>query len=112
MGKTAFYSKKYPSGLISLEKSFIQNKINRRSDIIIYNRQGAALMLVECKAPHIAINQQVFDQAAAYNIEVKASLLVVSNGLNHYCFRQDFNERKWHYLKELPDYENLERMWI
>lgn len=79
--------KKYPGGLLMLEKSFLQNRVSRRCDIIVCNREGESLLLVECKAPSVAITQQVFDQAAAYNLEIKASVIAITNGINHYCFK-------------------------
>lgn len=100
--------KNCPSGLISLEKTFIQNDISRRSDIIVYNRSAEALMLVECKAPEVSITQQVFDQALSYNLVVKAPYLLVSNGLNHFCIFQDFKNNSWKFLEEIPNFQSLD----
>ena len=105
-------NKLYPASLLSLEKSFLQNKSNRRTDIVVMNSQGKPLMLVECKASSVQLSQQVFDQTASYNREVNALILVVTNGLKHYCFRSNFEQRKWDFLSEIPTYLDLKSLWV
>ncbi len=76
----------YPAGLMANEVSLRLNGTLRRCDTIVYSRTGMKpLMVVEYKAPAVAITQKVFDQIARYNMVVGARWLVVSNGLNHYC---------------------------
>ena len=45
--------KNYPAGLIGVEKSLVQNGLKRRSDIILFDRNQKAQLLVECKASYI-----------------------------------------------------------
>jgi hypothetical protein len=56
----------------------------------VHNSAGQKILLVECKAPSVAISQNTFDQAARYNMVHKVKLMVVSNGLQHYYCHIDF----------------------
>ncbi len=64
--------------------------------------------MVEYKAPTVAITQRVFDQIARYNIVVQARVLIVSNGLRHYCCR--YAGDGYEFLREVPVYDDLCRM--
>ncbi len=81
--------KKYPKGLIRLEGGFTLNSLQKRTDILVYDREGAARILVECKAPAVRITQDVLDQALRYHIRHRVEYIVLSNGLDHYYFRND-----------------------
>ncbi|MBX9808073.1 MAG: type I restriction enzyme HsdR N-terminal domain-containing protein, partial [Flavobacteriaceae bacterium] len=63
------------------------------------------LVLVECKAPEIKTAQATFDQIARYNMTLKAEYLMVTNGHNHYFCLMDFENEKYEFLNELPDYQ-------
>lgn len=99
--------KGYPLGLIGNEISLRLNGQNRRCDTVIYDIYGSPLMIIEYKAPHITLNQEVFDQVIRYNIALKVKCLVVSNGINHYCCVMDYDDMCPHFLKEIPDYNEL-----
>ena len=45
-------------------------------------------------------------QIARYNLVLKAKYLMVTNGLNHYFCQMDFENEKYVFLKELPEYSN------
>ncbi|MCW5910705.1 MAG: type I restriction enzyme HsdR N-terminal domain-containing protein [Cyclobacteriaceae bacterium] len=76
----------YPKSLFKVERSLTYNRLQKRSDIIIYNRTGKPWMLVECKAPEIKLTQKAFNQVAVYNMTVGARYIAVTNGMAHYCF--------------------------
>lgn len=97
--------KKYPKGRIQLEGGLQVNTLSRRSDILIYDDQGAPYLLVECKASSVRITQEVFEQAAAYNSSLKVRYLVVSNGLQHFCCEIDYHKKESRYLADIPVYE-------
>ena len=99
--------KGYPLGLIGNEISLRLNGQNRRCDTVIYDIYGSPLMIIEYKAPHITLNQEVFNQVIRYNIALKVKYLVVSNGINHYCCVMDYDNMCPHFLKEIPDYNEL-----
>ena len=96
--------KGYPKSLINVEKELIVNSLRKRYDIVIYNSDGSIYLIVECKAPKIDINQDAFDQIARYNLELNATYLMVTNGLNHYYCQMDFKNERYIFLKDIPDY--------
>ena len=97
--------KKYPKSLINVEKELIVNTLKKRYDIVIFNPDGSIHLIVECKAPKIKINQDAFDQIARYNLVLNAEYLMVTNGLNHYYCQMDFENEKYQFLKDIPDYK-------
>ena len=97
--------KKYPKSLINVEKSLKINGLTKRYDVVVYKNDGSILILVECKSTSVKISQTVFDQIARYNLTLNAEYLMVSNGLNHYYSKMDFENERYDFLKELPDYK-------
>ena len=97
--------KKYPKSLINVEKVLMVNGLRKRYDVVVFNSDGSIFVLIECKAPAIKIAQATFDQIARYNMTLKAQYLMVTNGLNHYFCQMDFENEKYEFLRELPDYE-------
>ena len=98
--------KKYPKSYINVEKLIKINDLSKRYDGVVFQPNGEIFLLIECKAPEVPISQQTFDQIARYNLVLKAKYLMVTNGLNHYFCRMDFENEKYVFLKELPEYSN------
>jgi predicted type IV restriction endonuclease len=96
--------KKYPKSLINVEKLVKVNGLNKRYDIVVFQPNGEIFLLIECKAPEVPISQQTFDQIARYNLKLNAQFLMVTNGLNHYFCQMDFENEKYVFLKEAPDF--------
>ena len=96
--------KKYPKSLINVEKEITINELKKRYDIVIFNPDGSIHLIVECKAPNIAINQDVFNQIARYNLSLQATFLMVTNGINHYYCQMDFDNERYNFLKDIPSY--------
>jgi len=96
--------KGYPKTLIKLEGGLKVNGMAKRSDIVVFNKVGQKALMVECKAPGVAITQKVFDQIALYNITHRIPLLAVSNGLQHYYCAIDFEISSYRFIEELPAY--------
>jgi len=98
--------KKYPKSYINVEKLIKINDLSKRYDGVVFEPNGEIFLLIECKAPEVPISQQTFDQIARYNLVLKAKYLMVTNGLNHYFCQMDFENEKYIFLKELPEYSN------
>ncbi len=100
--------KGYPAALMANEVTVDVGGVARRCDTVLYNRVNLApRMIVEYKAPHVAITQHVFQQIYAYNSALRADYLVVSNGLVHYCCRVDYARMKVDFLQDIPAYGEL-----
>ena len=96
--------KGYPESLINVEKELTINSLKKRYDIVVFNPDGSIHIIVECKAPKIRVNQNTFDQIARYNLELNAAFLMVTNGLNHYYCQMDFENERYQFLKDIPEY--------
>jgi hypothetical protein len=96
--------KNYPRSLIKLEGGLKLNSLQKRTDILFYNSGGEKILLVECKAPHITITQETFDQIARYNFIHRVKWLMVSNGLQHFYCEIDLKKGSYHFVNELPGY--------
>jgi hypothetical protein len=70
----------YPSTVIALEKEFSLNDLKKRFDILVYDGQHQPWMLVECKEPKVALNEDVLQQVLRYNISVPVKYIVITNG--------------------------------
>lgn len=97
-------AKLYPAGLIAVEKRITINGMERRFDAVVFDRESNPLIIVECKAPEVRITEEVFDQAARYNLNVNAAFMLITNGLTHYCCKMDHANQAYSFLKELPEY--------
>ena len=99
--------KGYPKTLIKLEGGLTLHGKARRTDIVVFNPNGQKILLIECKAPSVTIDQKVFDQVARYNMVHKVKLLAVTNGLQHYYCIINFEERDYKFVEEMPSYTTL-----
>ena len=100
------FHKKYPLGLMQIEKLIKYNSLKTRADILVLDTNSNPLILVECKAPSVSIDKDAFFQIAKYNSSLKAKYLFVTNGLVHYCCEMDYPSGATNYLKEVPEYSN------
>jgi hypothetical protein len=98
--------KKYPQSLVSVEKSLKLNNTQKRTDLRIYNQKKELIVLAECKSYAISISQKTIEQALRYELSLQSQLIVLSNGLMHYCFQKN-NEGKFNALQTLPEYSTL-----
>ncbi len=99
------FEKKHPLSLMGIEKQLTINSLKKRTDILVYNRDGELYLIVECKAPSVEISQQTFDQIARYNLALNAPLLMVTNGMSHYFCQMNHKKQGYDFLKDLPKNE-------
>lgn len=99
--------KKYPKSLVNVEKVITLNGLTKRYDIVVFNKNRSIEILVECKAPSVKIDQTTFDQIARYNMVLNANYLMVTNGLEQYYCQMDYINKKYSFLKEIPNYKTI-----
>lgn len=58
----------------------------QRADVVVVDDCAQPLLLAECKAPDIPVNKQTFAQAVRYNSVLGARYIVLTNGMQHFCF--------------------------
>lgn len=102
--------KRYHASLMANEVGLSLNGTLRRCDTVVFDRCGHPAVIVEYKAPAVSITQKVFDQIVRYNMVLRAGVLIVSNGLSHYCCRVDYKNRQVVFLADIPDYETLQTL--
>lgn len=91
----------YSLSAMAVETKVHINGMQKRVDIVVY-KQAQTWIIVECKAPHIKIDQSTFDQIARYNIQLGGNYLMLTNGLNHYYCQMDFEAKKYQFIPQLP----------
>ncbi len=98
--------KNYPRSLIAVEASIKLHRLQKRCDIIVY-KNSLPVMIVECKASTVKINQDVFDQIARYNLALQVPYLIVTNGIVTTCCKLELGKGNYEFLNNLPDYPEL-----
>ncbi|MCR4852940.1 MAG: type I restriction enzyme HsdR N-terminal domain-containing protein [Prevotella sp.] len=97
----------YPAGLMANEVQLKVGDKNLRCDTLLYNKELQPQMIIEYKAPTVALTQRVFDQISTYNLLLHVPYLTVSNGLQHICCQMDYDTQTYHFLQDIPVYNEL-----
>ncbi|MBM6992392.1 MAG: type I restriction enzyme HsdR N-terminal domain-containing protein [Prevotella sp.] len=97
----------YPATLLANEIQLQVGQKLLRADSVLYDQQLQPRMIIEYKAPTIPITQKVFDQISVYNLLLHADYLIVSNGLQHYCCKMDYEGKKYLFIDHIPRYEEI-----
>lgn len=98
-------AKKYPKNKIAAEKAIQVNELNKRCDLIIYDQALKPLIIVECKSPKVKLNDSTFRQAAIYNLSLQVPFLIITNGLETYIAKIDFNQKDFCLIDDIPDFK-------
>lgn len=99
---------KYPAARTNVEGGLRYNSRSKRTDVMIYDNAMQPLVLVECKAPSVKIDEKVVRQLATYNSQCNAKLLITTNGL--VTFAVLCKEGEHSMLQRIPDYAGLNEM--
>ena len=70
----------YPAGRIGVEVAIAVGDAKKRCDAVVYDEQLQPLVLIECKAEHVALTQSTLDQALTYNRQLRVPYLFLHNG--------------------------------
>ena len=96
---------KYPKSLIKVEGGLVYNALNKRTDIVVFDREGKPWMIVECKSPSVPVSSLALSQASVYNATLQARYLAVTNGLVHFCACIDWAQRTTTLIPDFPAFE-------
>ena len=99
--------KGYPAALLGNEIMLACGEKRLRCDSVLYNTDARPRMIIEYKAPTVAITKKVFDQISIYNMLLHVDYLVISNGMQHYCCQMDYENNTYRFLTDIPEYGNL-----
>jgi len=78
-----------------------------RADILVYGRNAAPLMVVECKREDVELGRGVLEQALRYNMVLDVRYIVITNGLRTFGFKRD--GETFSQMKSFPDWETLQK---
>lgn len=93
----------YPASLIAVEKTIKVGRLNKRFDIVVYNRDHKPWMLVECKSPEVPVSEKTLHQLLSYQGVVQCNYWLLTNGHQAFCAdAQDMENIKW--VGSLPQY--------
>ena len=92
----------YSINHVHLEYQLKYHKLNKRPDIGVINNQAELEVLIECKAPSVVLNEDVFLQLTSYFSVASSKYIALTNGLQHIFASFEPSTGKFVYIKELP----------
>ena len=87
---------------LSVEKQFEVMGQKKRFDVVVAGKNASIALLVECKAPTVAITQATFDQIARYQLALNATYLMLTNGMQHFYCQIDREKQSYQFIEHLP----------
>lgn len=91
-----------PAARIQIEKGLKVNGLFRRTDLVLFTADYQPILLLECKAPTVTLDQKTFDQAARYNMTLQVPYLLISNGNFTYGATIDHEKQRYAMLQGMP----------
>jgi len=95
-------TKKYPASLIAVEKEIKLGELNKRFDIVVYDKATEPWMIIECKSMNIPLSKLALDQVLRYNLSLQVPYLIVTNG--SYCMAMTFKDNEMVEIDEIPSF--------
>lgn len=99
--------KNVPKGVIASEQTIQVNGLTRRCDLVVYNSHGKPILLIECKATDVALNEKVLHQIAQYNFNLNVDYLLLTNGIEQYNCFINRSKNTIDYIENLPNWNEL-----
>jgi type I site-specific restriction endonuclease len=96
-------SNKFPQGRISVERSLPNS--NKRYDAVFYNKDLKPVLLIECKAPSVKINQNTLNQVSTYISLLDIPNVLISNGLSHFFISRNVDGLQ--IVQEIPQFSAI-----
>ena len=94
-----------PEHLMMSEAAMEFGQKKYRSDILIWDRSGQPLGIVECKRPEVELSSAVLEQAMRYNMVLGVKWLFITNGKSTFLYKKEgelFTPQQ-----NLPKYEEM-----
>ena len=95
----------YSKNRISVERALEYNKLGKRFDLLVYDKNTRPFMLVECKSPKINLQKGSLEQVSIYNQVLSVPYLCVTNGKETFVFKMDYENKKPHLIEFFPPFE-------
>ncbi len=97
----------YPASHMAVETALRYHEKRKRSDLLVHGSDGKPALIVECKAPRIALSQDVLEQAAMYNMPLQVKYLVLTNGIDLHILFINREEQKIEFRERFPRHDEL-----
>lgn len=97
----------YPPSLISVEKSFTHAGAAMRYDLVVFNRNQEPALIAECKQPDVILSAATIEQVTRYNLFSKAGRVYITNGLTHFLYKVDFENKCFENESGFPAFGQL-----
>jgi hypothetical protein len=91
----------FPLSRMAVEKSLVVDGVRKRFDLLVFDKNGAPYLLVECKSFDVSLSDKTMRQIAIYNHKLRCPYLLVSNGIESMYCAIDFDTAEVNYL-DLP----------
>lgn len=95
---------KCPEGLMQVEFPLSHQGKVLRIDVAVFSNNSIPVLLCECKAPNVVLTNSALTQMALYNISYQSPHLLLTNGLQHFCF---YFKNEWFLKNNIPTYQEL-----
>jgi hypothetical protein len=79
---------------LGIEVSLKYNQINKRADLVVYNKQGNASWVIECKEQSVNLTNEVLHQALIYNSVLDVKYVSITNGILVFTWEKTDHEFK------------------
>ena len=100
---------KVPVHMMMSEVSLRLGRKPFRADILVYGRDTAPLMVVECKREDVQMSREVLEQALKYNLALGVRYIVITNGVRTFGFRSTGDGTvPFEQMTGLPDWEAMQ----
>ncbi len=95
---------RYNRNRITVERGVRVNQMDRRTDILVFDKDMRPFLLIECKAPEVQLSTDVFRQAANYNGAFKVPYLMISNGRKSVIAEINYSDNDYRFLDRVPEW--------
>ncbi len=89
----------YPAPLMAVEKKIAVGALNKRCDLVVYQRDMQPFMIVECKALEVTLTEKTLQQILRYHIALPCPYLLVTNGKYTFCYEKGNGEAAGQFLE-------------
>ncbi|MCS6991655.1 MAG: type I restriction enzyme HsdR N-terminal domain-containing protein [Chitinophagales bacterium] len=98
---------KLPRSRMAIERVISVNGLRRRFDLVIFDRGGRPILVMEFKAQNKSLSMKTLEQVCQYNMALRVRFLVITSGKKTFVF--EWNDEKENYVarKMFPEVSEL-----
>jgi len=85
------------------EYGFQYNRRRYRADVLVFDRALQPLLLVECKAPGVTLDEKVVEQVLRYTRVLPVLFILVTNGTVTHVLQRRSDGSAFDYCSQIPE---------